>query len=123
MRFAKWTFRIAGIYGLIALIPLYFRRPPATHAEFFYGFIGIAIAWQIVFLVIAGNVARFRPIMPAAVLEKVAFGVPALILFSQGRLATEFLVAGILDLVLAVLFAIALMELGKRQQSYRTPSD
>jgi len=39
MNFAKWVFRIAGIYGLIVLVPMYFTEsqisrdfPPAiTH--------------------------------------------------------------------------------------------
>ena len=50
MRFAKVVFRIAGIWGVLIIAPLYFifdmigRRdpPPITHPGFFYGFVGLA---------------------------------------------------------------------------------
>ena len=47
--------------------------PPITHPEFFYGFLGVAVAWQAAFLVIARDPVRFRPLMVPAVLEKAAF--------------------------------------------------
>ena len=61
MKFAKLVFLIAGIYGLIALLPQYFLEgrigqnspPPITHPEFYYGFLGVTVAWQILFLVIS----------------------------------------------------------------------
>ena len=48
MNFARWTFRLAGCYGLLITLPLYFAEeqlargfPPAfTHPELYYGFIG-----------------------------------------------------------------------------------
>ena len=50
MRFAKWAFTAAGIYGLVSLPPLYFierlATPPITHPEYYYGFIGTALAFQ-----------------------------------------------------------------------------
>jgi len=57
MKFAKWVFRIAGIYGLIVVAPMYLSEsqisrdfPPAiTHPEYFYGFIGVTLAWQVLF--------------------------------------------------------------------------
>jgi hypothetical protein len=78
MTFARWLFRIAGILGLLMLLPQYFMEervgqmtPPAiTHPELFYGFIGVALAWQVAFLVIAQDPARYRPFMIPAVLEK-----------------------------------------------------
>jgi len=59
MRFAKIVFLVAGIYGLLILTPMYFLEnkigrdtPPAiTHPEYFYGFVGVALAWQVLFLV------------------------------------------------------------------------
>ena len=58
MKFSRWVFRIAGIYGLIVLVPQYFMEgrmgadyPPAiTHPEYYYGFLGVGVAWQIAFL-------------------------------------------------------------------------
>jgi hypothetical protein len=107
MKFAKWVFRIAGIYGVVVLVPLYFRAAPAEHPEFYYGFIGVALAWQVVFLLMSGDPARYRAVMLPSILEKLAFGIPALILFAQGRLAADMLAAGIIDLVLAVLFFVS----------------
>lgn len=84
-------FRWAGIYGLIVLFPTLFLEarigvdspPPITHPEYYYGFIGLAIAWQLAFLVIGSDPVRFRPLMLPAVVEKfswglVAFGLPLL---------------------------------------------
>jgi hypothetical protein len=82
--------------------------PPAiTHPEYFYGFVGLAVVWQLCFLLIARQPARLRAIMPVTVLEKLAFGVPALVLYLQGRLAMSTLAFGMLDLVLGVLFFMA----------------
>ena len=113
--FARRVYMIAGIYGLVVLVPQYFMEsriaremPPAiTHPEYFYGFIGLAVAWQLCFLAIARQPVRLRPIMPVTVLEKLAFGVPAIVLHAQGRLATATLAFGILDLVLGMLFVLA----------------
>ena len=57
MKFAKIIFWIAGTYGLVIITPLYFLAnrigqqdpPPITHPGFYYGFVGVAIAWQIAF--------------------------------------------------------------------------
>ena len=58
MKFTKVVFRIAGIWGLSVITPLYFMfdligrkdPPPITHPGFFYGFVGVALAWQIAVL-------------------------------------------------------------------------
>lgn len=81
MKFAKYTFLVAGIYGLVALVPQYFLAdkigrdfPPAiTHPEYYHGFVGVALAWQIAFLIISRNPARYRLMMLPAILEKAAF--------------------------------------------------
>jgi hypothetical protein len=110
--FARLVFRIAAIYGIVVLLPQYFLEdrlgrdfpPPITHPEHFYGFIGVALAWQILFLVIAHDPIRFRPAMLVAVLEKLAFGLACAVLYLQGRLAPATLGAGMIDLALAGLF-------------------
>ena len=117
MTFARRVFFVAAIYGLIVLLPQYFMEgrigrdtPPAiTHAEYFYGFIGIAIAWQIVFLIISRDPARYRPIMLAAIVEKATFGFATIALFMNHRLSTQMLGAGIIDLILGTLFVIAFL--------------
>ena len=115
MPFARWTFRIAGVLGIFLLAPMLFQEeqvgtdfPPAiTHPEFFYGFVGIALAWQVAFLVIATDPARYRPLMLVGVLEKLGFGVPVLWLYAQGRVPALLVGFGLFDLTLGVLFILA----------------
>jgi hypothetical protein len=113
--FARRVFLIAGIYGLIVLLPQYalenrigVDHPPAiTHAEYFYGFVGVALAWQIAFLIIAGDPVRYRLMMLPGILEKVNFGAAAIALYAQGRLPSIMLLAAGVDLIFAALFAVA----------------
>lgn len=115
MKFAKWVYRIAGIYGLLALLPQYFLEakngvdypPPINHPEFYYGFIGVAVAWQLAFLIIARDPARYRPLMIAAVVEKFSYGIAVMVLYGQGRVAGAILATGVIDNALGVLFAVA----------------
>ncbi len=113
--FARRAFRWAGIYGLIVLLPQYFLEgqigrdfPPAiTHPEHFYGFIGVALAWQFAFLTIARDPVRFRPLMLPAILEKLSFGIAAIVLFGMGRIPLLVLAPALVDLGLATAFAVA----------------
>lgn len=115
MQFGRWVFAVAGIYGLIVLTPQYFMEtqigrdyPPAiTHPEFFYGFNGVALAWQVAFLMISRDPARFRPLMLPAVLEKASFGIAGWILFAQQRIPALIVGFASLDLVLGTLFIAA----------------
>src|SRR6478752_2265046 len=92
MRFAKWVFLLAGVSGVLMILPLYledrfFRDyPPAINRpEFYYGFAGVCLAWQVMFLVIASDPVRFRPAMIPAVLEKAGFAVAVPLLYAAGR--------------------------------------
>jgi len=124
MKFARYTFFIAGIYGLLVLFPMYFLEekngrdmpPPITHPEYYYGFIGVALAWQIVFLLVARDPIRFRPIMIPAILEKASFAIPVILLFLKNRIPFLVLVVAMPDLVLGVLFVIALVKTSERLQ-------
>lgn len=121
MKFARWTYLIAGIYGLVILVPQYFLEektgrdfPPAiTHPEFFYGFIGVAVAWQIAFLIISREPQRYRPIMIACVIEKFTYGIAVAVLYLQSRVSATILTTGLIDSVLGTLFLIAFLELRK----------
>ncbi len=114
-RFARRVFLVAGIYGILVVLPQYSLEgriardfpPPITHPEYFYGFIGVALAWQVAFLLIARDVQRYRLIMLPAVLEKVTFGLAAILLDINGRVAGLIVVGGAIDLVFAVLFVLA----------------
>jgi len=115
VKFAKILFYIAGIWGILVITPLYFifnqiaekDPPPVTHPLFYYGFAGVALAWQFVFLVIGSNPVRFRPLMLVGILEKLGYFVPAVVLYSQHRvhIADVYLSCG--DALLAVLFLVA----------------
>ena len=109
--FARRVFLVAGVYGLIVLAPQYFVELglPARieRPEHFYGFIGVAIAWQLVFLIIANDVVRYRPLMLAALVEKFSFAGAVAILYFMGRVSIGVLVAGTLDLILGGLFVVA----------------
>ncbi len=115
MNFAKIVFWVAGIWGVVTLAPLYFildmigrQDPPAiTHPLFFYGFVGVALAWQFAFFVIGKDPVRFRLIMIPSVLEKMAFGIPAILLYTQGRLTVFDLALGCVDLLFGALFLFA----------------
>jgi hypothetical protein len=80
MRFARIVFLVAGIYGILILSPLYFlearigrEQPPSiTHPEYFYGFVGAGLAWQVLFLVLSTNPVRYRAMILPAVLEKIS---------------------------------------------------
>jgi hypothetical protein len=112
---ARRVFMIAGIYGIVVLLPQYLVETgigpalpgPIQRPEHFYGFIGVALAWQIVFLIIARDVQRYRLLMLPAIVEKLVFGVPVILLYVAGRVPPEVLVFGLIDLVLAALFVLA----------------
>ena len=118
MRFAQLIFTAAGIYGIAVLTPLYFLEawlgrnlPPAvTHPEFYYGFVGVALAWQVVFLLIGREPVRFRPIMVAGVLEKLAYGVAVIVLLAQGRVSANTMTTAGIDLILGALFFAAYLK-------------
>ena len=118
MTFAKWAFRLAAIFGLLVLLPMYFRAesygseypPPITHPEFYYGFVGVAVAWQVAFFIISRDPVRFRPLMLAAIVEKASWGFTTIALYATGRLNAEMVGAGILDLMLGVAFVVAYLK-------------
>jgi hypothetical protein len=115
MRFAKIVFSVAGIYGLLVLAPIYFmenrigrQTPPAiTHPEYFYGFLGVALAWQVLFLALSRDPVRYRAMIPPSVLEKVSYGIALLVLFSERRLPFSVLAIGSVDWIFAFLFLVA----------------
>ena len=125
MTFARRVFLIAGIYGLIVLFPLYFMEaktgrdfpPPITHPEYYYGFVGVALVFQLVFLVISTDPTRYRPMMIPAVLEKASFGVPVLILFVLNRVPFLMVATAIPDLILGVLFFVAYVKTPSNYQA------
>lgn len=122
MKFAKLVFRIASIWGVLVITPLYFMfnligqkdPPPITHPGFFYGFVGAALAWQIVFFVVATDPARYRLLMIPSVFEKLSYSIAVVILVAQGRMRPSDMVFGVVDLLLGILFLVAFFRTTRR---------
>jgi hypothetical protein len=121
MRFARSVFLLAGVCGIVIMAPMYFLEerlgqdsPPAiTHPEIYYGFIGVALAWQLMFLMIAFDPVRFRLAMLPAVFEKASFAVAILVLCVLGRVPGSVIAFGALDAVWMMLFTAAFVRLAK----------
>jgi hypothetical protein len=115
VRFAKIVFLIAGIYGFLVLTPIFFmegtigrQTPPAiTHPEYFYGFAGVALAWQVLFLVLSTDPVRYRAMILPSILEKVTWGITLIVLLSQHRLPLSTFAIGSVDWIFAFLFLAA----------------
>jgi hypothetical protein len=118
-RFSRIVFLIAGIYGLIVLLPGFFGEkmlaekmpPPITHPEFYYGFFGVAVAWQVAFLIISRDPQRFRLIIPAAILEKLLYSVACAVLLMLGRIPLIVAMGGGGDFILGALFTMSYFKL------------
>ncbi len=111
VRTARWLFRGAAVYGLILLLPLYFLETkvaaPASRLiapEFFYGFVGAAGSFQLVYWLIGGDPVRYRTLIPVAVIAKLGFWIPVMILWAMGRTATSTFAITCGDLILAIAF-------------------
>lgn len=123
MKFARIVFLVAGIYGLVVLLPFYFMEeqtgrnypPPITHPEYYYGFVGVAVAWQLAFLVISRDPVRYRPLMIPSIVEKASFGIAVAVLYLQQRVSSFMFGAAMADAVLGVLFIIAWIATSNRE--------
>ena len=118
MKFAKVVFVGAGIWGIGVLTPLYWlvdvsgRRygVPTEYPQFYYGFLSVAMAWQIAFLIIGSNPARFRMLMIPGILEKLGYVVPLVVLYQQARVTWADAQAAVPDFVLAILMMLAFVK-------------
>ena len=115
MKFAKWVFRIAGIYGVVVLLPFYFLEnnpmaiplPAMTHPEYYYGFVGLGLAWQVAFLIISSDPVKYRLLMIPSMVEKFSFVIAVALLISSGRVGTYIVPGASLDALLGLLFLVS----------------
>lgn len=114
MRFAKWVFLLAGISGVLMVAPLYFEarffadHPPAINRpEFYYGFVGLCLAWQTMFIVVGLDPVRYRMAMLPCMLEKASFAVAIPILYALERVTFTWIVFASMDATWLILFALA----------------
>ena len=127
MKFSRRVFAGAGLWGLLVVSPLYFlydiigrKNPPAiTHPEFFYGFLGVTVAWQLAFFVIASDPVRFRALMVPAMVEKFGYVTTLIVLQVQSRLSADQWVFVSPDLLWGVLFVVAFFKV----KAWAPPSD
>jgi hypothetical protein len=125
MRFAKWVFLLAGITGVLMVIPLYFLEeqfgrdysPPINHPELYYGFVGVTLSWQFMFLVIGSDPIRFRRAMIPSMLEKASFVVAILILYALERVTVTWVAFASMDATWLVLFVIAYLKTPKERSA------
>ena len=125
MRFAQFVFIGAGVWGIAVLSPLYrlvdvtgrHYPPPADYPQFFYGFLSVAMAWQIAFLIIGSNPMRFRWLMIPGIIEKLGYVSTLIVLYSQGRIPTIDAQPAGPDLLLGILFIVAFVKTRRQLQS------
>jgi hypothetical protein len=118
MKTARYAFGVAAIYGLLTIIPLFFNEqklgieypPLITHAEYFYSFAAVTLVWQIVFICIALNPLKYRPVMPFCVMEKLCLVPTFIILFPQGRFPALWIPLLMIDIVFGAGFLVAFIK-------------
>jgi hypothetical protein len=121
MRFARWVFWISGVSGILLTIPPFFMEaqtgenypPPVNHPEYYYGFFGVTVAWQFLFMVIGSDPIRYRLAMLPALIEKGSFVAAILVLYLQARVPAVWLAFASNDGTWLVLFLIAYLKTPK----------
>ena len=121
MNFSRWVFRIAGIYGILIIIPMFFSEarmnqqfpPDITHPEYYYGFAGVTLAWQVAFLVISMDPQRYRMLIIPCIIEKWAYVVELFVLYLQDRITAFQLGFSGIDFSLGALFLTVFMVTGR----------
>jgi hypothetical protein len=103
---------LTPLYFLFDLIGRRYARA-ITHPDFYYGFVGITLVWQIAFLVIANDPVRFRPMMVPAILEKFIYAISVGVLYARGPLQGGQLLAELPDIPLGILFVAAFLKMQK----------
>jgi len=121
MRLAKLVFLLAGVSGILMVVPPYFLEgqtgedypPPISHPEYYYGFFGVTLAWQVMFVVIGSNPVRYRTAMLPAMLEKFGFATAIPLLYVAGRVVGVWLGFAAMDATWLLLFAVAYLRTAK----------
>jgi hypothetical protein len=118
MKLARIVFNVAGIWGIVVLTPFYWLvdvtgrqySPPTDYPHFFYGFLAVALVWQIAFLVIGSSPARFRPLMIPCILEKFSYVATLAVLYGQAHISAVDALAAVPDGLLGLLFIAAFVK-------------
>lgn len=113
MRLASRLFRVAAIYGVIVLLPLYFVVIQDPYRLNLIGFAGVTLVFQGMFWIIARDPLHFRPLIALSVFEKLSFGVPAVAFWTRGQTDGLTAVFGSIDLVVGALFLFVWIRQGR----------
>jgi hypothetical protein len=116
-KFASRVYFWAAVYGIPVLTLAYFQSVPDPWHLTHLGFVGVALVFQGVFLVIARDPRRFEPLMLLTVFEKISFGIPAVAFWARGQADGAAAVFGLVDLLLAALFATAWLRTRRTQSA------
>jgi hypothetical protein len=122
MNLAKWVFRIAGVYGIVVMVPAYFLETTfsdSLHPEFYYGFLGVGLAFQVLFLMLASDPGRYRPLMLPSMLEKVSYGGATFWLYFVHRADSSVLLGGCVDWLFVGLFTWAYLATAHAHGAHR----
>ncbi len=120
MTFARWVFLTAGVLGLLPVGPLAYEAlvngadllPDASEMGLFVVvFLFQYVCWQILFIILAGDPVRYRPMMIPAFFAEITAPLNPLWLFLYGFQPWVF--SAVIYLVLAVLFAAAFWLTGR----------
>src|SRR5262249_15478203 len=109
------SFGWRGATGVLMVMPPYFlaqqfgqdNPPPVNYPEFYYGFFGVTLARQLMFLVIGCDPIRFRKAMRRAMWEKASFAISISILYVRERVAVTWVGFAAMDGMWLVVFIIA----------------
>ena len=125
MKFVKWIFRTAGVFGLLTMIPIIFAEklieqimPPAVnHPEFFYGFVLLNICWQMLYLILSKDPLRYRMMILPAFLAKASAPLAIVWLVLQDRIPSQWMQTAIMDGAFALLFLVAFWITGRETRT------
>jgi hypothetical protein len=114
---------LGGLFGLAMITLLFFLEGemarlagrPLSNPENYYGFLSVAFAWQLVYLVIGRDPPRYRPIMLLGALGKVMFVTGCWILAATQRAPASVALVASPDLLLAALFLRAWAKTPRRE--------
>ncbi len=113
-RLARWIFILAAVYGFPVLGVFFFFNPnmirfaSRQQPEIYYGFAAIGLAWQAVFLLIAFDPPRYRPLMLIAAIGEKFFFVAILVVLMLRHIARpHWIPPAVCDFILGLAFVVA----------------
>lgn len=119
---AKLIFRIAAAADILVLTPILFfpnriGNPvprPLTEPEYFHGFLALSLLFSILYLVIATNPIRYRPVMWIGILQKFVYPMAIFGLLSTHRTPPGKSFYAGMEFLFGLLFIIALVKTPKQ---------